>query len=166
MIGAVSGVPRLHGIFAGKHFSFSGVILFPSFMLLLCSVADYLVKKRKPSFLCLPTLHTSLKRIQWVQFLVTWNTDWEREKKNKQTNKVRAFSLTRIGVPFSYIKISVGLSEVAVYFPWQGYILVAASSTQNIKGHVTGGGRRLEFMFHRVVRGTCCSYFFAYLLKD
>ena len=87
MIGAVSGVPRLHGIFAGKHFSFSGVILFPSFMLLLCSVADYLVKKRKPSFLCLPTLHTSLKRIQWVQFLVTWNTDWEREKKNKQTNK-------------------------------------------------------------------------------
>lgn len=38
-----------------------------------------------------------------------------REKKNK-TN-YEHFSLTRIGVPLYYIKISVGLSEVAVYFP-------------------------------------------------
>ena len=97
-----------------KRFSFSGGILFPSFMLLFCSVADYLVKKRQPIFLCLSTLYTSLK--QNTMGVIFGNMKYRlRERQNR--NKLRAFSLTRVGVPLYYVKISVGLSEVAVYFP-------------------------------------------------
>lgn len=149
-----------------KHFSFSGGILFPSFMLLFCSAADYLVKKRPPSLLCLSTLYTSLK--QNTMGVIFGNMKY-RLRERKKNKKLRAlFSDQNWRTSLLHQNLCRVEWSCCLFSLTGIYLLQLPPHLQNMKGYITGKKRERgwsTYMFHRIVRRGVL-VFFAYSLKD